>query len=148
MHPNKTCKGKINPNGLNVPQEHRRKIRNLIHSNRNVVNSEKEFGWTQLLQKKIDTGNHLPKKLKPYWTPVHKRKLVEESLGPSKILFKEQSNKQDTIEKVNVPRENKHICPSNCIIFKIAISLMVVSVTSVLAIMMQLQLKKQVIKDQ
>ena len=30
---------------------------------------------------KIDTGNNPPIKLKPYRTPIHKRKLVEETLN-------------------------------------------------------------------
>ena len=50
MHPNRTCKD----NNLNVAQEHRAKIGNLIHSNRDVVaNSDKVLKQTQLFQLKI-----------------------------------------------------------------------------------------------
>ena len=38
------------------------------------------MGRTQSVQMKIDTGNNPPIKIKPYRTPIHKRKLVEEAV--------------------------------------------------------------------
>ena len=71
----------VNPDEIRVPQEHRRKIEHLIYKNREVVaNTNKELGQTQTIQMKIDTGDHPPIKLRPYRTPIHKRKLVEEEV--------------------------------------------------------------------
>ena len=83
-HPHGSRRGKNSQNDLNVPREHRRKIRNLIHCNRDVVNSDKESERTRSFQMQVDTENHSPEGLKPYRNLTHKRKLVEESLGPFK----------------------------------------------------------------
>ena len=123
-HPHRTRKSKINSNDLNVPQEHGRKIGNLIHSIRDVVaNSDKESGQTQSVEMKIYSENHSPIKLKTYRIQIYKRKLVEESLGPLKsISLKERPNQLDTRRKVDVPIENQHIGPSTWIILKTDIS--------------------------
>ncbi len=62
MHPNWTRKGKINPNDLNVPQEHGTKTRKLIHNNRYVIaNSDEKLVRTQSFQMKTEIGNHYQK---------------------------------------------------------------------------------------
>ena len=77
--PIKRSETTIDPRDINVPNEHRQKIEDLIQENIDVVaNSDKELGRTQSVQMKIDTGNNPPLKIKPYRTPIHKRKLVEE----------------------------------------------------------------------
>ena len=53
----------------------------LIYKNREVVaNKDKEMGRMQTIQMRIDTGDHYPIKLRPYRTPILKRKLVEEAV--------------------------------------------------------------------
>ena len=79
--PIKRSETTIDPRDINVPNEHRRKIEDLIHENIDVVaNSCKELGRTPLVQMKLDTGNNPPIKIKPYRTPIYKRKLVEEAV--------------------------------------------------------------------
>ena len=47
--------------GINVPEEYRKKIEDLIQNNRDVIaNSDKELGRTRAVQMKIDTGTPPP----------------------------------------------------------------------------------------
>ena len=79
--PIKRSETTIDPRDINVPNEHRQEIEDLIQENIDVIaNSDKELGRTQSVQMKIDTGNNPPIKIKPYRTPIHKRKLVEEAV--------------------------------------------------------------------
>ena len=58
--------------------EHMESIRQLVNKYRDLVaNSDNDLGQTETVQMKIDIGDHPPIKLKPYRTPIHKRKLVE-----------------------------------------------------------------------
>ena len=43
--------------------------------------TDKELEQTKMMEMRIDTGDHPPIKLRPYSTPIHKRKLVEEALN-------------------------------------------------------------------
>ena len=71
----------VNVEEIVVPTEHKDKISKVIIENRDVVaNSDKELGQTQSVRMKINTGDHPPIRLKPYRTPLHKRKLVEEAV--------------------------------------------------------------------
>ena len=79
--PIKRSETTIDPRDINVPNEHRQKIEDLIQENIDVVaNSDTELGRTQSVQMKIDTGNNPPIKIKPTRTLMHKRKLVEEAV--------------------------------------------------------------------
>ena len=79
--PIKRSETTIDPRDINVPNEHRQKIEDLIQENIDVIaNSDKELGRTQSVRMKIDTGNNPPIKIKPYRTPIHKRRLVEEAV--------------------------------------------------------------------
>lgn len=62
---------------LIVPERY--KDEKLLEANQDVVaNTDKELGQVQM---KIDTGDYPPIRLKPYRTPIHKRKLVEEEVN-------------------------------------------------------------------
>ena len=64
-----------------MPYKHRREIRNLLRSNRDIVaNEDKELGQTQTVSMKIDTVDHPPIRLRPYRTPIHKRGVVEKAV--------------------------------------------------------------------
>ena len=55
----KTSESKINSQTINVPEEHRKKIEDLIQNGRDVIaNSNKELGQTQAVQIKINTGKN------------------------------------------------------------------------------------------
>ena len=43
--------------------------------------TDKELEQTKTVEMRIDTGDHPPIKLRPYRTPIHKRKLVEEAVN-------------------------------------------------------------------
>ena len=69
----------VNPDEIRVLQEHR--IEYLIYKNREVVaNTDKELGRTHTIQMRIDTGDHSLIKIRPYRTPIHEWKLVEEAV--------------------------------------------------------------------
>ena len=64
-----------------MPKECKKKIVTFIYNNKDVVaNCVKKLGQTQSVLMKNDTGDHPPIKLKPYRTPLHKRKLVEDAV--------------------------------------------------------------------
>ena len=71
----------VNEKEILAPFEHMESINQLVNKNRDLdANSDKDLGRTQTVQMKIDTGDHPPIKLKPYQTPIHKRKLVEDAV--------------------------------------------------------------------
>ena len=68
----------VNVEEIVVPTEQKNKISMVIIENSDVVaNSDKVLGQTQFVRRKINTGDHPPIILKPYRTPLKKRKLVE-----------------------------------------------------------------------
>ena len=76
--------GEVSPvrrEDITVPEEFRDRIERLLRANRLVVaNSDRELGQTETVKMKIDTGTHSPIKMRPYRTPIHKRKVVEEAV--------------------------------------------------------------------
>ena len=65
-------------NEIVVPEKFRGMIERMVKANSDVVaNSDKELGKTNTVTMTIDTGEHPPIKLRPYRTPLHKRKIVE-----------------------------------------------------------------------
>lgn len=46
-----------------------------------VANANRDLERIQTLKMSIDTDDPIPIKLKPYWTPIHKWRLVEEAVG-------------------------------------------------------------------
>ena len=67
---------------ITVPERYRRRLKGLLRSNREVIAMTiKELGQTKTVEMRIDTGDHPPIKLRPYRTPIHKRKLVEEAVN-------------------------------------------------------------------
>lgn len=66
---------------LNVPPEHRQRIEKLISQHRDLFAvSDADLGHTNTIQMKIDTGDHPPIKMKPYRTPLNKRKIVDRAI--------------------------------------------------------------------
>lgn len=54
----------------------------MLNGNREVIAiTDKELGQTETIEMKIDTDNHPPIKLRPYRTPFHKRKFVEDAVN-------------------------------------------------------------------
>ena len=80
---------------INVPDEHRQVIMNLITCNRDLfATKDTDLGKTDTIKMKIDTGNHPPIKFKPYRTPLNNRKIVEEAVKDmldAKIIRKSRS---------------------------------------------------------
>ena len=66
---------------LNAPAENKDTIKELINKNKDVFASkDSELGHTGILKMKIDTGQHLPIKLKVYRAPLHKREVIEKTV--------------------------------------------------------------------
>lgn len=80
--PNKTEISELRDEDITVPECYRRELRGLLSRNREVIAmTDKELGQTETVEMRIDTGDHPPIKLRPYRTPIHKRKLVEEAVN-------------------------------------------------------------------
>ena len=95
-HKNQSDQTEIGLNSLiNVPDEHRQVIRNLITCNRDLFATKDTYlGKTDTIKMKIDTGNHPPIKLKPYRTTLNNIKIVEEAVKDmldAKIIRKSRS---------------------------------------------------------
>jgi hypothetical protein len=66
---------------VNAPAEHKDEIKELIKKNKDLFFSKDfELGHTDILKIKIDTGQHLPIKLKAYRAPLHKREVIEKAV--------------------------------------------------------------------
>ena len=66
---------------ITVPKKYRR-LKGLLRSNSEVIAmTDKELAPTKTVEMRIGTGDHPPVKLRPYRTPVDKRKLVEEAVN-------------------------------------------------------------------
>ena len=73
---NRTEVNELSDEDITGPERYRR-LKGLLRSNREVIAmTDKELGQT--VEMRIDTGDHPYIKLRPYRTPIHKRKLVEE----------------------------------------------------------------------
>ena len=65
----------------NIPPQYREKIDALIKKNKDLfAKSDHELGKTDIIQMKIDTGDHPPINLKPYRTPMHKKHIVDKAI--------------------------------------------------------------------
>ena len=79
---NKTEVNQLRDEDITVPEGYRRKLKGLLGNNRDVIAmTDKELGQTETVEMRIDTGDQPPIKLRPYRTPIHKRKLVEEAVN-------------------------------------------------------------------
>ena len=77
-----TSSPEIKEEDLIVSERCKDEIRKLLKANWDVIaNTDKEVGQTGTVQMKIDTGDHPPIRLRPYRTPIHKRKLFEETVN-------------------------------------------------------------------
>jgi hypothetical protein len=66
---------------LQVSPEHRQMIENIVLHNRDLfAKTDADLGHTDTIKMKIDTGNHSPIKMKPYRTPLNKRKIVDNAI--------------------------------------------------------------------
>ena len=72
---NKTEVNELRDEDITVPESYRRKLKGLLRSNRELIAmTDKELGQTNTVEMGIDTGDHAPINLRPYRTPIHKRK--------------------------------------------------------------------------
>ena len=77
-----TSSPEIKEEDLIVPERYKDDIRKLLKANGDVIaNTDKELGQTGTVQMKIDATDHPTIRLRPYRTPIHKRKLVEETVN-------------------------------------------------------------------
>ena len=99
---------------INVPDEHRQVIMNLITCNRDLFATEDtDLGKTDTIKMEIDTGNHPPIKLKPYRTPLNNRKIVEEAVKDmldAKIIRKSRSPWAFPVVIVEKKDKTKRFC--------------------------------------
>jgi hypothetical protein len=66
---------------LLVSPEHRQMIEKLVMRNQDIfTKSDADLGHTDTIKMKIDTGDHPPIKMKPYRTPLNKRKIVDKAI--------------------------------------------------------------------
>ena len=67
---------------LDVADKHRTFIEKIVLQNRDLfAQTDSELGHTNTIKMKIDTGNNPPKKMKPYRTPLNKRKIVDNAIN-------------------------------------------------------------------
>ena len=79
---NRTEVNELRDENITVPDRYRRRLKGLLRSNREVIAiTDEELGQTKTVEMRIDTGEHPPIKLRPYMTPIQKRKLVEEAVN-------------------------------------------------------------------
>lgn len=79
---NQTEISELRDEDITVPECYGRELRGLLRRNREVITmTDKELGQTETVEMRIDTGGHPPIKLRPYRTPIHKRKLLEEAVN-------------------------------------------------------------------
>ena len=82
MSRNKTEVYELRDEDITDPETYRRKLKGLLSSNQEVIAmTDKELGQTETVEMRIDTSDHPPIKLRPFRTPIHKRKLMEEAVN-------------------------------------------------------------------
>ena len=112
----KTCKnhGNIDFNNLDVPEESRKVIQNLILRNSDIFASkDSELGHTDMVTMKIDTGNNAPIKLRPYRTPLNNRHVIDEAIDEmldAKIIQLSQSPWSFPVVIVDKKDGSKRFC--------------------------------------
>ena len=52
----------------------------LVQNKDHFAKTDAELGHTNTIQMKIDTGNHAPIKMRPYWTPIKKHRIVDQAI--------------------------------------------------------------------
>ena len=79
---NRTEVNELKDEDITVPERYRRRLKGLLRNNREVIAmTDKELGQTKTVEMRIDTGYQPPIKLRPYRTPIYKRKFVEEAVN-------------------------------------------------------------------
>ena len=112
----KTCKnhGNIDFNNLDVPEESRKVIQNLILRNSDIFASkDSELGHTDTVTMNIDTGNNAPIKLRPYRTPLNNRRVIDEAIDEmldAKIIQLSQSPWSFPVVIVDKKDGSKRFC--------------------------------------
>lgn len=72
----------LNLGELSVPPEFRKDIEKLVIKNQDLFASkDSDLGHTDTVKMKIDTGDNDPIKLRPYRTPMHNRKIIEQTVN-------------------------------------------------------------------
>lgn len=98
----------------NVPPEHRPRIERLVDQNSDLFSStDADLGHTSAIQMKIDTGNHSPIKMKPYRTPLNKRKIIDKAIDDmldSNIIRRSKSSLSFPTVVVDKKDGSKRFC--------------------------------------
>ena len=73
---NRTEVNELRDEDITVPERYRRRLKCFLRSNREVIAmTDKELGQTKTVEMRIDTGDYLPIKLRPYRTAIHKKEI-------------------------------------------------------------------------
>lgn len=78
---NSQYENKLNLKDLDVPQQYRSKIENIILKNQDLFASkDSELGHTDTVKMQIDVGENEPIKMRPYRTPLKNREVIDKAI--------------------------------------------------------------------
>ena len=63
---------------VDVPKDHRSTVVSFLKKHHDIKDSE--LGHTDTVKMKLDTGDHLPIKLRPYRTPIHNLEVIDKAV--------------------------------------------------------------------
>ena len=82
-------------NEVDVPYEYRSQIINILKTNADIfAQTDSQLSHTDTVRMKIDTGDNLPIKLRPYRTPLNNRKVIDNAIDEmlsAKIIERSKS---------------------------------------------------------
>ena len=66
---------------IHAPEEHKQLVTDLIMKNKDVfAKNDTDLTPTKSIEMKIDTGDHEPIRLKPYRTPLTRKKIIDDAI--------------------------------------------------------------------
>lgn len=99
---------------VDVPEEHKVRVEQLIKNNKDLfAERDLDLSHTDTVTMKIDTGNCDPINLKPYRTPLNKRKIVDKAIDDmlsAKIIRRSNSPWSFPIVVVDKKDGSKRFC--------------------------------------
>jgi hypothetical protein len=97
-----------------VPEEHREEVTQLIRENPDLfASSDLDLSQTDTVKMKVDTGDSAPIKLKPYRTPLNKRKVIDKAIDDmleAKVIERSQSPWSFPVVVVDKSDGTKRFC--------------------------------------
>ena len=90
-----SCQSSETFNEVDVPYEYRSQIINILKTNADIfAQIDSQLSHTDTVRMKIDTGDNLPIKLRPYRTPLNNRKVIDNAIDEmlsAKIIERSKS---------------------------------------------------------